>query len=389
MPESSVMPSVEPESTIHERSTCRACGGGGLREWLDLGEQPLANRLLKDPDEPEPFFPLKVRRCQECGLSQLSHIVAPEMLYDGYLYASGVSEGWKRHEEGLLQALGEPHSLLDIASNDGTLVKLAIEKGWDALGVEPSPIGDYPVIKGFWPVSLDRKYDVIVAQNVFGHVDKTLTFLQACEAALAPNGIVVVECPDVLKMLTETQFDTIYHEHLSYWGATALATVAREAKLFLVKVEPVEVHGGSLRYTLSRNVTERDASVRLRVELEDALFKPQLYRHFNIRLNTRLTRLANELREAEDRGETVWAYGASAKSTVLFNCLRDRGAPLPELIVDDSPLKQNLFSPGVHLPIRAEDLSQAQVLLLTAWNWAKPMQKRAREAGFQGRFLLP
>lgn len=389
MPESCVTPSAAPASMIRERTNCRACGASGLKEWLDLEEQPLANRFLKDPDEPELFFPLKVRRCQDCGLSQLSHVVAPEVLYENYLYASGVSEAWQRHEEALLESLGAPRSLLDIASNDGTIVKLALREGWSAVGVDPSPIGEYPVMQGFWPVPLAQRYDVIVAQNVFGHVDNALAFLQACEAALAPGGIVVIECPDVLKMVTETQFDTIYHEHLSYWGVTALATVARHAKLFLTKVEPVEVHGGSLRYTLSRDIAVRDASVRLRVETEDLLFKPSLYRNFAIRLNSRLTKLANALREAEDRGETVWAYGASAKSTVLLNLLRDRGAPLPELLVDDSPLKQGLFSPGTHLPVRAENLAHAQVLLLTAWNWAKPMQARARAAGFEGRFLLP
>ena len=386
-----------PTITTRRALLCRACGSATLRPVFSLGAQPLANRYLSESTltAPEPRIPLTLQRCAHCTLLQLTHIVAPEALYAEYKFASGVSLGWQRHCAALLDGRASGR-LLDLASNDGTLVRVARTLGWDALGVEPTPLGEYPVVRGYWPEAAAQlpqgKYDLVVAQNVFGHVDDALAFLHAVREVLAPNGRCVIECPDAVAMLSRGQYDQIYHEHLSYWSLLPLWTLAVRARLDIVEIEELPIHGGSLRYWLSHSSdpTPPSYAVTKRLQAEQVLRKPNQARRFAINANVALTACTNELLRLAEAGQRVWACGASAKSSVVLNALAARYAPMPECVLDDSPLKQGLFTPGTHLPIVPfQDLSHVNALLLTAWNWADAMKARAREFGFTGRFVMP
>ncbi len=371
---------------------CRACGADNLEPYLDLGAQPLAN-AYRDPNDksPETSYPLEVLLCPVCGLSQLSIVVPPEILYKDYAYASGASEGWKRHcqelAQDVLQGREGAQFIIDIGSNDGTL--LDAFHGHRTLGVDPTSAP--PDLAAYWTASLGAQFqaDIVTATNVFGHVADPLDFLKGVQAALKPDGLCIIECPHIIPLLERTAFDTIYHEHVSYWALGPLELIATAAGLTVTDVVAQEVHGGTMRYYLRHRGSESRPRVRwlLKAEREFGLTHIAAYEDFARRVQQVRARLAQLLNLTA--GKTLWAYGASAKGNTLLNSLRKR-VKLPAAIVDDTPLKQGKLTPGTRIPIvPPQDLSAIDVVLLLAWNWASEIRQRARAAGFRGRFLCP
>jgi hypothetical protein len=409
-------------------TNCRVCGESLPEPYLDLGEQPLANALVKPwdvhPNHGGAFLeftaPLAIALCPSCGLSQLTVVVDPRVLYSHYNFQSGVSGAWRAHCFDLAKEVSGPDTsefggnpsqgfAIDIAANDGTQLKMLASRGWRCLGVEPSdvPMGDWKgppikMVREFWSEQLAHELkaqhgpaDLIVAQNVLGHVDDVHGFLCGVRAILADDGRCAIEVPDALEMATHTAFDTIYHEHLSYWIFNAMTAAAGNAGLEIADVDRVEVHGGSRRYWLRHRTRDGPSVPVIEFGLTDfarGAAEDFIYRDFAARVHATLKETASILWTLKTQGKRVWAFGASAKGAVFLNALRRSNpqCPLPEIILDETPEKQGMLSPGTHIPIRGmpESLAHIDVLWLMSWNWAWELKRRARERGFAGQFLV-
>jgi SAM-dependent methyltransferase len=406
-----------PES-VREQTQCRVCNSERLETYLDLGVQPLANAFRKPDDtSPEMTAPLQLARCLDCGLSQLHHVVSPEVLYRNYLYESGHSEGWKQHCAELADEIKELLSICprnvgplvcDIACNDGVLLRCCHEQGLYGYGVEPArnlSTGAIPVVREFWTHALAKqmvefpgKSVIIVAQNVLGHVDDVLDFLRGIATALMPNGMAIIECPHIHPLLTAGAFDTVYHEHLSYWSLGPLMQATQRAGLRVVNVQMFpNLHGGTCRYYLRHAegypvadhyppdvIPER---VQQMLDWEDRTLTPGSYADFGRVVKHTLERLNWIL--CKEHGVT--AYGASAKSTVLLNALAPAARQRVNFIFDDTPQKQGLLTPGSGIEICAppEDFSAIDSLLITAPNWATQIKEKVEARGFTGQYILP
>ena len=382
-------------AVIREIRACRVCGRAGLFRYLDLGTQPLANAfrefdaLLQD----ELRVPLVLQACSGCKLSQLTHVVPKELLYTTYAYSSGVNPAWHTHCEGLAMQFGRPDAfVIDIASNDGTLVRKFAALGCDTVGVEPSTSFEgYNKITAWWTTAMVRKQelawraDVITAQNVLGHVDDVHDFMGAIALALKPDGVAVIEVPYLRDLLDNLAFDTVYHEHLSYWTVTALDTLARSHGLSVSDVDRIAVHGGSIRVQLRKNGGRTADADGLMVDELHNLRKPA-YLSFSARVTRAMATINEELRCATP----YYALGAAAKATVLLNTLDVRA--LPRGVFDRTPAKQHKRIPGTQVPVLPEPTDWAKApgpLLLAPWNWAAEAIPRLRAQGYRGAIFVP
>lgn len=369
---------------------CRACEGPSLLSVLDLGEQPLANGFRKPGDESaEPRYPLHLVRCIDCELLQLTVVVDPKVMYGPhYPYRSGYSEGWDLHCHGLAKEIGKGKRVLEIGCLDGVLLRHCSANGCDALGVDPSsPVTTVPILREFWgpDIVLPKPlYDVIVAQNVFGHVDDARGFLRAVRKYLDANGVCIIECPWVVAMIDGVEWDQVYHEHLSYWGLRPMMRAAQAERLVVKDIEYFAgLHGGTMRYYLAH--PNKHKNVRLYEKYRDEEMGDDDWKRFN-------DRACSQVREWEDnfmRWSTdcrqVAAYGASAKLNVFLNALDV--PPGLRFIFDDSPVKQGLLTPGWHIPVVApsrERMQDLDVLLIGAANWQPEIERKAKALGFKG-----
>ena len=385
-------------------SACRVCGDGPLRPYLDLGRQPLAN-AYRSPTETRADWKVQlgVQWCPTCNLSQLTHIVAPEVLFADYKFASGVSAGWHTHCEELVRAVRArcaPRFVLDIASNDGTQLEAFQRAGANVQGVDPGGVAArVPTVPFFWSdavavevLARRGRPDLIIAQNVVGHVANILDFCEAVRLVISPTGLFVIECPDLAALLEQTAFDTIYHEHVSYWSLKPMQYLANATGFDIVDVEVLPVHGGSLRYWLAPTdhfaMPADSVLQRARGEWRLRLHRLKTYDRFAAHVADLLTTARNLLLPAVNGNKRVlWGYGASAKGTVYLNALRK---PLPVAVMDDSPSKQGLLMPGTNIPIVAPstDAEAVDILWLLSWNWANELAQRARKLGFRGQFFV-
>lgn len=382
-----------------------------------MGRTPLANSYLAGEQLNVPEFKeeLCIQLCLECGLSQLTKVVHPDRMFRHYLYVSSTTATIRDHFAELARtaaaaARAKPGELaLDIASNDGCLLDAFRCAGLDVLGVDPAEnLVREANAKGlrtecsYWSEAIAASIatrvgrpKIITAANVFAHVDDLGGFMKGVAAALAPDGIFVIECPYLVDFIKKCEFDTAYHEHLSYLGITPLAVLMRrhDFEVFDVEYFP-EIHGGTIRvYCARRGAKAVKASVAgyLKREEKFGIRDPRLYDAFSERVRANretLRRLIDDLRE---RKKTVWAYGASAKGNTLMNFFGLEAGAVPKAI-DDNPKKWGLFAPGSHMQIVGIDaLKSAKVdtLLLLAWNFEKEIRGRCRAAGYAGDFILP
>lgn len=385
---------------------CRACGHAGLQPYLDFGNQAPAN-ALRYPGEKGPEFTahLSIAWCPECGLSQLEQVVNPSILYTDYPFRAGISRAWQAHCAMLMTSLeleADRKFLVDIGSNDGTLLWEAADRGWKVLGIDPCPANPaIPMLSVLWSSGVARRIlqlhgraDVITATNVFGHVDDARDFLVGIKLLLKPHGIAIIECPHIFPLLEQVAFDTIYHEHLSYWSLRPLELLAESVGLKVIDVRMFsDLHGGTMRYTLTPGdrMTHVQTSVAgLRI-LESAQFQEGLtpYKVFATKAWEQMAAIRTTLQIHRQAARTNWGYGANAKGAVLLQGAHINAALL-NYVVDDTPGKWDCLMPGTDIPIRdATDLATPDVLVLFSWNNAEELTEKARSRGFRGQVILP
>jgi SAM-dependent methyltransferase len=397
------------------RTACRACGGTRLEPFLVLGPQPLANAFLKSPDEfrDERFYPLDVYFCEGCSLVQLADVIDPELLFGHYLYVTGTSESIAAHNVSYARALvemlglGATDLVVEVASNDGSLLACFQAHGVRTLGVEPARnIAELAQARGV-PTEV-RFFDgaaggelrtvhgaarVVIGNNVLAHVDEPRDFLTGARDLLADDGLAVFEVPYARDMVERVEYDTIYHEHLCYFTVTSLARLGEAAGLGLVRVEHVPVHGGSLRVFFSRQFGHSaDVVAWMAEERAAGLTTLATYQRMAVAVVENRRQLRELIERLSGEGRVLAAYGAPAKGNTLLNYC-GLGTDVLPYTVDRNPLKIGLFTPGMHLPVLAADAlaeRRPDDVLILAWNFAEEIvrqQAAHRERG--GRFIVP
>jgi SAM-dependent methyltransferase len=416
-----MMPIVSAEVTA--LVSCRACGATPLAPVLTLGPSPLANALERPNTlkPPQPRYPLDVVRCPACSLVQLSISIAPEILFGEYFYLSSISDAFLAHARALAERVVSGRHwdagslVVEIASNDGYLLRHYHERGIAVLGIEPArniariarEQRGIDTIDEFFGRDLaarlaaaGRRADVIHANNVLAHVPDLNGVLAGIELLLKPDGVAIVEVPWLCDMVDRVEFDTIYHEHIFYFSLTALARAFTRQGLTVVDVEHLAVHGGSLRVfaRCGDAPAGADADGRARVaatlasEQAWGVDEPQRYGRFQGEVGRLRTKLVDLIRDLKRQGRSIAAYGASAKGTTLLNYC-GLGADEIAYVVDRSPMKQGQLTPGTRLAIhRPEKLLETRpdYVMLLVWNFADEVI--AQQAEFRrrgGRFIVP
>lgn len=397
-------------------ASCRVCSARGLDPLLDLGRMPLSDGLRRkeDLDDEEPRFPLELVFCPECSLVQILETVPPDVLFgEEYPYFSSYSDHLLRHSAQSARMLADELALnreslvIEVASNDGYMLRNFKAWGIPVLGIDPAKgpveaarqMGIESMCAFFSPELADqvvdsgRAADLVVANNVLAHATDTIGFVRGIRTLLKPGGLVSFEFPYVRDLIDHMEFDTIYHEHLCYFSVTAAECLLRMNGLMLKRVERLSIHGGSLRLVAGPGATP-DASVAsiLAEERQIGLDRVDYYRGFAARVRA----LADELKGLIDglmkEGKRIAAYGAAAKGAILINVVGIDHSHLA-YVADRNPHKQGRFMPGSRLPIvdpQAIRDDPPEYLLILAWNLRNEIMDQLflfKEAG--GRFIIP
>ena len=383
-------------------NTCRSCGAVLGRTVFDLGLVPLANEYPASEQEceTEQRFPLKVRLCEQCWLLQLEEAVPPSRLFSDYAYFSSYSDTWMSHAKQFVHDsrerwhLDERSLVVEVASNDGYLLRHFVDLGIPVLGIDPAEnvvptalAAGVPTEVGFFGLDLAERLseqgvqaDLVVANNVFAHVPDTNDFADGFARVLAPEGVLSIEFPELATMLLGTQFDQIYHEHVFYFSLLSCETILRRKGLRVIDVERLTTHGGSLRLIACHDSAghREEVSVNLKreEELRLGLAGTDAYDAFASAANRRAASVSSFLERAATDGKRVVGYGAAAKGNTLLNYC---GVSTREVayVVDRSPHKQGHFLPGTHLPVvTLERLlsDRPDYVIVLAWNLLDEVQ---------------
>lgn len=399
-----------------ELETCRICKRGNLRPFLSLGSMPLANNFLqkKQLNLPEPYYPLDVCFCDNCKLVQLKQVVTPEILFKRYPYITGASEPLKSHFALLSRGIIDrfqivPGSLIiDIGSNDGTLLNAFQKSDMTVLGIEPAinlvklaRSRGISTIHNFFTNSLAQEIrtkrggaKIITAINVFAHIHDLHDFLNGIHHLLDKNGILIIEVPYLVDLIEKTAFDTIYHEHLSYFNVHPLVALINQFDMNIIDIERIGSAGGSIRLYIdkSQSMPSTSVSALLGFETEKGFCQLETYRRFAKSLSRVKKNLVSLLQSLKTKDARIAGYGAAAKGNILLNYCKI-GTDILDYIIDTTPLKQGLYSPGAHIPIYPEEYYYQRppdYFLLLAWNYAEEIiakEYKYHEQG--GKFIVP
>jgi SAM-dependent methyltransferase len=398
---------------------CRFCGSPLSLSFADLGMSPLSNAYLKPEQlsKMEPFYPLHAWVCESCFLVQLEEFESPEHIFSDYAYFSSFSDSWLDHARRFTDqvtkrfALDASSFVVEIASNDGYLLQYFVSRGVPVLGIEPAANvaaeaerkGVPTLVKFFGTrAALDLKtagkqVDLLIGNNVLAHVPGLNDFVAGMEILLKPGGVISMEFPHLLRLMEENQFDTIYHEHFSYFSFLVADRVFAKHGLTIFDVEEIPTHGGSLRIFAKRAsnsallVGERVSALRRR-EQAAGLDHADTYRAFAERVKATKRLLLRFLIDAREAGKHVVGYGAPAKGNTLLNYCGVR-ADLLEYTVDRSPHKQGCFLPGTHIPVHAPEKireTRPDYVLILPWNLKNEIAEQMADVrSWGGKFVVP
>jgi SAM-dependent methyltransferase len=390
---------------------CRACGAAFGPVFCDLGTMAVANSYLPpeaDPDA-EPCFPLCAVVCSHCRMVQLDHVVDATGIFRDYAYFSSASSSWLEHARRFCDAmtarlgLGAQSLVIEVASNDGYLLKNFVAAGIACLGIEPAANVAAAAVAAGVPTEVvflgpqtaaevvarqGRRADLVVANNVLAHVPDINGFVAGLALLCAPDGVLSVEAPHLLNLVDGVQFDTIYHEHYAYWSLLAVERLFARHGLHVFDVEALPTHGGSLRILASSSLrTVSDAVVALRqTEAARGLDGDAFYQGFNARVAGVLAEFRNWSAARAASGRRVAGYGAAAKGNTFLNAA-GMGAGDLLAVADLSPAKQGRLLPGSHIPVLSPQALlalQPDDILILPWNIAPEIVAQLHDAGFRG-----
>ncbi len=398
---------------------CRSCAAPLRETFVDLGMSPLCESYLpaEHLNRMEPFYPLKAWVCDACWLVQLEQYVSAAEIFTEYAYFSSFASSWVKHADDYVGmaverlSLGAHSFVVELASNDGYLLQSFVRRQIPALGIEPAAnVAEAARKKGvetlvrFFDQALGaelagqgKQADLIIANNVLAQVPELNSFVAGIRNLLKPTGSATIEFPHLQKLIEGNQFDTIYHEHFSYFSLIAAERLFAAHQLVVFDVEELWTHGGSLRLWVrpaadaSRPVSERVLALRRREE-QLGYRKIETYRTFEAEVHATKRRLLELLIRARDAGKRVVGYGAPGKGNTLLNFCGIR-SDLVEFTVDKNPYKQGRFLPGTHIPIYAPprlDEARPDFILILPWNFKDEILAQlahAREWGAQ--FIVP
>lgn len=395
-------------TNIATRLQCHLCANDALVEFLNLGEQPLANKYPREADfAAEDFFPEPVLFCTQCKNVQLGTMISRERMFVDYYYLSSVNPGLVRHFNKLAQKLKAAKFVVDIGSNDGVLLKPLKELGVKALGVDPSvnvsKIANdqgLPTLTAFFDFATAAKItnewgkpDVVVASSIFTHLEDPHAFTQAVKQLMAPDGSFIIEVEYIGNILQDVQFERFYLDRIFYYSLTSLRDLFAQYDMVITDVAIIEPHGGSLQVTVRNAATGHQPSPRvldLLTQEATTLTLPEL-KKFTQTVDEYITAFRNKLIEYKQAGLKVAGYGAPARVTTICN-YGNIGPELIEFLIDDSPLKQNRFSPGTHIPIfpRAYLTShRPDILVVFAYEYFDDIKEKTKDGGYRYLIAIP
>lgn len=397
---------------------CRFCGTKLEHTLVDLGVQPLANTYVapERAEQMEPFFPLHVRVCSECLLAQLPEFESPQNIFGDYAYLSSTSSSWVEHARRFVEhaiqrfAIQPSELVVEIASNDGYLLRSFVERGHQVLGIEPAAnvaaiaiAAGVPSISRFFGTELARELRaegkrarLLVGNNVLAHVPDINDFVAGLSHLLADDGVLSMEFPHLMRLIELNQFDTIYHEHFSYLSLLAVERIFAHHGLRVFAVDELPTHGGSLRVfacpAAAARATEPSVECLLEAERAFGLAKMETYTSFASRVEEVKLSLLEFLITQKRAGKKVVGYGAPAKGNTLLNYCGVRTDFL-DYTVDKNPLKQGRLLPGTRIPIHGPEAitrTKPDFVLILPWNiQAEVAEQMAEIRNWGGRFVVP
>lgn len=377
-------------SQYKKLNNCLCCDGSNLDLTLNLGDQPLANSYPKTKDEVEDYFPLAVNYCNDCTHLQLTHAVNPDLLFKNYLYVSGTTKTLKKYFDDFV-LLTEKYfpikkklSVLDIACNDGSQLDSYKVRGHETYGIDPAEnlyelssknhtiVCDYLTEQSIF--KLNKKFDLILAQNVLAHNSYPKEFLEICKQSLSKNGRIFIQTSQA-NMIEMNQFDTIYHEHISFFNVRSMVALLKRSGLYLENVLKTDIHGTSYVFVLSPDKTNDHRDYLI---MKDTHFTKDKMNRFADSAVKVVRDLKQELNRYSDC--ITVGYGAAAKGNTLLNF----GEIDLDYIIDDNPLKQNLYTPGRKIPIVSLDeflriAGKSKVVWIPlSWNFFSEIKDRVK-----------
>ena len=379
--------------TVH----CRFCGSELNQNFVDLGMSPLSNSYLnaEQINQKEPFYPLHVFVCNNCLLVQLEEFESPQNIFTNYAYFSSYSKTWLEHAQEYVNMMisrfgfDEKSRIIEIASNDGYLLQYFKEKKIPILGIEPAVnVGEVAEKKGIPTIfkffgtetakklaNSDKKADLLLGNNVLAHVPNLNDFVKGLKILLKPNGVITMEFPHLLQLIQQNQFDTIYHEHFSYFSFLVVQKIFSSHQLTIFDVDEIPTHGGSLRiYAKHEENQELKVSENIlkliKKEYEFGLDKIITYSNFQKKVELLKQQICKFFISIKKEGKTIIGYGAPAKGNTLLNYC-EIGNEVINYTVDKNPHKQGLFLPGTHIPIESPEkikITKPDYILILPWN---------------------
>jgi len=398
---------------------CRFCGNSLKHTFVDLGMQPLCESYVgtNQLNQMEPFFPLHTYVCDNCFLVQLEEYVAPKEIFSEYAYFSSYSDAWLQHAENYVEMITKKLGLtanslvVEVASNDGYLLQYFVKKGIPVLGVEPAAnCAEVAVAKGVKTlvkffglktatelIQKQKCPDLLIGNNVLAQVPNLNEFVESIKIVLKPNGIVTMEFPHLMRLIDGHQFDTIYHEHFSYFSFISVEKIFAAHDLTIYDVEELPTHGGSLRIYArhlkdeSKHVTDSVTQMR-ELELSKGFANLQKYFSFSESVRETKRNFLSFLINLKRQEKTIVGYGAPGKGNTLLNFCGIRTDFL-DYTVDRNPYKQGKFLPGTHIPILHPDKirkTKPDYVLILPWNIKEEIMKQLSYIdNWGGKFIVP